>query len=212
MIVERVAALKEGLGDRIDLALDLGPVYYLGDAIRLANALEPYHPLWLEDMLTGDYFPYVLADDYLELTRSTTCPIHTGEQIYLRHNYRDLIEKNAVRVIGPDPADVGGMAELKWIAEYADLHHIAIAPHGIVNGLIGLAAHVMVGATLPENLIAFEYPAPAEKWWYDIVEGLPNPIVKDGLVEVWNRPGLGVHFNVAAAKRYLSDEDKGFFD
>jgi L-alanine-DL-glutamate epimerase-like enolase superfamily enzyme len=212
MTVERVAAIKEGLGDRVDLAVDFGPGYLLADAIKLARALEPYNLIWLEDMLTGDYYPWVHADDYAELTRSTSTPIFTGEQIYSRHHYRELIEKNAIRVIGPDPADVGGIAELKWIAEFADLHGIAVAPHGVFNGLIGLAAHVMLGATLPENFIAFEYPAPREEWWYEIIEGLPDPIVKNGLVEVWDRPGLGVKFNVNAAKRYLSEEDKDFFD
>ncbi|MDR2887595.1 MAG: mandelate racemase/muconate lactonizing enzyme family protein [Bacteroidales bacterium] len=212
LIVERVAAIKEGLGDKVGLALDCGPGNLLGDAIRLANALEPFNLLWLEDLLTGDYTPYVMADDYLELTRSTSVPIHTGEQIYLRQNFRELIEKNAVRVVGPDPEDVGGIAEIKWIAEFADLHGIQMAPHGVFDGLIGLAAHVMSGAAMPENYIAFEYPAPTEKWWYEIIEGLPDPIVKDGLIEVWDRPGLGVNFNVKAAKQYLSAEDNTFFD
>ena len=49
-------------------------------------------------------------------------PIHTGEQIYLRHNFKELIETQAVRVVGPDPADVGGIAELKWVAEHAYMH------------------------------------------------------------------------------------------
>jgi len=214
LIVENTTALKEGLGDRIDLALDLGPGHLLADAIRLANALEPSNPAWLEDMLTGDYFPYAMADDYRELTRSTTCPIHTGEQIYLRQHFRELIETQAIRVVGPDPADVGGIAELKWIAEYADLHSIMMAPHGAYDGLIGLAAHVMVGAAMPENFIAFEYPRPAQDWWYEIIEGLPAPnqIVKNGLIDVWDRPGLGVNFNVRAAKQYLREEDKDFFD
>jgi L-alanine-DL-glutamate epimerase-like enolase superfamily enzyme len=211
-IVERVAAIKEGLGDSVGLALDCGPGNMLSDAIRLANALEPYNLMWMEDLLTGDYTPYVMADDYLELTRSTTVPIHTGEQIYLRQNFRELIEKNAVRIVGPDPEDVGGIGELKWIAEFADLHGIQMAPHGVFDGLIGLAAHVQVGAAMPENYIAFEYPSPREKWWYDIIEGLPNPIVKNGLIEVWDRPGLGVEFNVKAAKQYLAEEDKNFFD
>ena len=212
--VESVAAIKEGLGDGIGLALDMGPGYLLSDAIRVANALEPFNLMWAEDMLTGDYTPYVMADDYLELTRSTTTPIHTGEQIYLRQNFRELIEKNAVRVVGPDPADIGGIAEMKWVAEYADLHSILMAPHGKYDGLIGLAAHVMVGAAMPENYIAFEYPRPPQDWWYDIIEGLPAPnqIVKDGLIEVWDRPGLGVTFNVAEAKRYLAEEYKNFFD
>ena len=87
-----------------------------------------------------------------------------------------------------------------------------MAPHGVFDGLIGLAAHVMAGAAMPENYIAFEYPAPEEKWWYDIIEGLPDPIVKNGLIEVWDRPGLGVEFNIKAAKQYLAEEDKNFFD
>lgn len=211
-ILERVAAMKEGLGDGIGLALDIGPGMVLPDAIRLAKLLEPYNLIWAEDMLVGDYHPFVGADEYRELTRSTTTPIHTGEQIYLRENCRDLIEKHAVRVLGPDPADIGGIAELKWVAEYADLHGIQIAAHGVLNGLIGLAAQVQVGAAMPENYIAFEYKPVSPAWWYDIVEGLPDPIVKEGLIDVWDRPGLGVEFNVKAARKYLSEEDKDFFD
>ena len=203
VIIERVAAMKEGLGDGIGLALDCGPGMLLADAIRLANLLEPYNVMWCEDMLTGDYTPYVMADDYVELTRSTTTPIHTGEQLYLRENCRELIERHAVRILGPDPADVGGIAELKWIAEYADLHSIQIAPHGVFNGLIGLAAQVQMGAAMPENFIAFEYPAPEESWWYEIVEGLPNPIVKEGLIDVWDTPGLGVTLEEGSQKVFI---------
>jgi L-alanine-DL-glutamate epimerase-like enolase superfamily enzyme len=211
-IVACVEAMKKVLGDEIGLALDLGPGHMLADAIRLARVLEPYNLMWMEDMLTGDYRPYVNADDYLELTRSTTVPIHTGEQIYLRQNFRELIEKNAVRVVGPDVADVGGIAELKWIAEYADLHGIQMAPHGIFDGLIGNAAQVHAGAVMPQNFIAFEYAIASPEWWYDIIDGLPDPIVKNGHIEVWDSPGLGVEFNVKAAKQYLAAEDKNFFD
>jgi len=168
--------------------------------------------MWLEDMLTGDYVPYTLPDVYREVTRATSTPIHTGEQIYLRQNFKHLIESHAVNIIGPDPADVGGIAELKWIAEYADLHGILMAPHGIIDGVIGLAAHVHCAAALPHNYIAFEYPVANPSWWYDIVKGLPNPIVKNSLIDVWDAPGLGVSFDVDKAEKYLSEEDKGFFD
>ncbi len=168
--------------------------------------------MWLEDMITGDYTPYVMADLYREVTSQTSTPIHTGEQIYLRQNFRELIEKKAVNIIGPDPLDVGGMAELKWIAEYADLHGILMAPHGTADGLIGLAALVQVSATLPQNYIAFEYPVGRPEWWHDIVEGLPDPIVKNGFIEVWDRPGLGVTINPAAARKYLTAGDADFFD
>lgn len=211
-VIACVEAMKEVLGDAIGLALDCGPGWTVSDAIRLARALEPLNIAWLEDLLTGDYTPYVDADLYREVTRSTSTPIHTGEQIYLRQNFVDLIEKHAVRIIGPDPVDVGGIAELKWIAEYADLHGILMAPHGTADGLLGLAALVQVSATLPQNFVAFEYPVGRPDWWYDIVDGLPDPIVKEGFIDVWDRPGLGVEFNVAKAKAHLTGEDSDFFD
>jgi L-alanine-DL-glutamate epimerase-like enolase superfamily enzyme len=207
-----IEAMKEVSGDEVGLALDCGPGMTVPDALRLAKAVEPLNVMWLEDMITGDYNPYVLADHYREVTPYTTTPIHTGEQIYLRHNFRELIESKAVNIIGPDPADVGGLAELKWVAEYADLHGILMAPHGVGDGLIGLAALVQVSAALPQNYIAFEYPTGQPAWWYDIIEGLPYPIVVDSHIDVWDTPGLGVEFNVAEAKKHLADEDKGFFE
>ena len=210
-VVACVAAMKEVLGDEVGLALDCGPGWAVPDAIRLARALEPLHPLWLEDLITGDYVPYVSADVYREVTRTSTVPIHTGEQIYLRHNFKGLIEGHAVHIVGPDPCDVGGIAELKWVAEYADLHGVLIAPHGTGNGLLGLAALVQVCATLPSNFIAFEYPIGKPAWWYDIVRGLPDPIVQDGHIEVWDRPGMGVDFDVEAAAAYLPEADRDFF-
>jgi L-alanine-DL-glutamate epimerase-like enolase superfamily enzyme len=211
-VIACVEAMKEVLGDEVGLALDCGPGWMVPDAIKLAKALEPLNVMWLEDMITGDYTPYVLADLYRDVTQSTSTPIHTGEQIYLRHNFKELIEKRAVDVIGPDPCDIGGMAELKWVAEYADLHGILIAPHGTGDGLIGLAALVQVSATLPQNYIAFEYPTGKPEWWYDIVEGLPEPIVQDGFIQVWDAPGLGVELNADAARQYLPAGDEDFFD
>ena len=207
-----VEAMKAVLGDEVGLALDCGPGWMVPDARRFAKAVEPLNVSWLEDMITGDYTPYVLADLYREVTRSTTTPIHTGEQVYLRQNFKPLIESHAVNIIGPDPADIGGIAELKWVAEYADLYGILMAPHGVIDGVIGLAALVQVCATLPQNYIAFEYPVARPAWWYDIVTGLPETIVKNSMIEVWDRPGLGVDFIKDKAVKYLSEEDKGFFD
>jgi L-alanine-DL-glutamate epimerase-like enolase superfamily enzyme len=207
-----IDAMKRVLGDRIGLALDCGPGLVASDAVRLARACEDYHLMWLEDMVTGDYTPYTLASIYRDITSKTTTPIHTGEQVYLRQHFKELIETQAVNVIGPDPLDVGGMAELKWISEYADLHGILMAPHGTGDGIFGLAALVQVCATLPGNYIAFEYPVARPEWWYDIVDGLPDVIVKNSYIDVWDRPGLGVTFRVKAAQKYLDYTDTGFFD
>jgi L-alanine-DL-glutamate epimerase-like enolase superfamily enzyme len=211
-VVACVEAMKKVLGDEIGLALDCGPGWMVKDAITFARAMEPLHITWLEDLITGDYTPFPNAEVFKEVTQATSVPIHTGEQIYLRQNFMDLIEKRAVDVVGPDPEDIGGIAELKWVAEYADLHGILMAPHGIFDGLIGLAAHVQMAATLPQNYIAFEYPVGQPEWWYDIVDGLPDPIVKRGFIDVWDKPGLGVTFKVPAAKARLAEEDRGFFD
>jgi L-alanine-DL-glutamate epimerase-like enolase superfamily enzyme len=211
-VIACVEAAKKVLGDEVGLALDCGPGWTPKDAIRFARAVEPLHITWLEDLITGDYTPYPNAQVFKQVTESTSTPIHTGEEIYLRENFKDLIETQAVNVLGPDPEDVGGIAELKWIAEYANLHGILVAPHGIFDGLFGVAAQVHMGATLPQNYIAFEYALGQPEWWYEIVDGLPDPIVKNGFIDVWDKPGLGVTFNVRAAKPHLRDEDRDFFD
>lgn len=211
-VVACVEAMKEVLGDEVGLCLDCGPGWMVPDAIRFAEAVAHLNIMWLEDLLTGDYTPYVLPKLYREVTTRSSTPIHTGEQIYLRQNFQELIETNAVNIIGPDPCDIGGLAELKWVAEFADLHGILIAPHGTGDGLIGLAALVQVCATLPENYIAFEYPIGSPSWWYDIVEELPKPVVKNSFIDVWDRPGLGITIIPTLAKKYLPPGGENFFD
>ena len=85
---------------------------------------------------------------------------------------------------------------------------VALCP----DGLFGLAAHVHMCAVMPQNLIAFECPRSSAEWWYDIVSGLPEKIVVDGFVDVLEAPGLGVDFIEEEARRYLDEEDAGFFD
>jgi L-alanine-DL-glutamate epimerase-like enolase superfamily enzyme len=65
----------------------------------------------------------------------------------------------------------------------------------------------------PANLICSrQYPSGNPAWWYDIVEGLPGPIMQNGLIEVWDRPGMGIEINPERARQYLAEEDTGFFD
>lgn len=121
-----------------------------------------------------------------------------------------LHEREAL--LGMDPCDCGGIAELEWIAEFAQLHGVLLAPHGTGDGLLGRAALVQVCATLPHNFIAFEYPASDPAWWYDIVDGLPSPIVEDGRITVFDRPGMGVEIVAAKARPYPAPADAGLFD
>ena len=210
-LVACVEAAKDAFGSGIGLALDAGPGYLPHDALRFAKALEHLHLLWIEDMITGDYVPYVNPDVYREVTPHTTTPIHTGEQIYLRQNYKALIETHAVDVVGPDPCDVGGIAELKWIAEYADLHGIAMAPHGTANGIFGLAALIQVCATIPDNFIAFEYPARFEPFWYDITEGFDGD-AGGGRADRGERPaGAGGEFDREGSAEAVDGGGRGLF-
>ena len=146
--------------------------------------------------------------DHLDIdTRSTR-----ASRFISRHNFKELIETQAVRVIGPDPADIGGIAELKWVAEHAYMHSIMMAPHGTANGLLGLGALINVCATLPANYIAFEYPSASDPWWNDIVIGLPKGrIVKDSMVDLLEAPGLGLDIDAEGARKYLGQEDADFF-
>jgi len=211
-IIDCAHAIRDALGPDMALALDCGPGMMPQDVIRFAKACEPLNLMWIEDSVSGDYSTHTDAQIYRDISRATSTPIHTGEQIYLRQHFRELIENRAVSVVGPDPCDVGGIAELKWIAEYADLHGVLMAPHGIANGLFGLAALVHASAAMPDSYIAFELPWARPDWWFDIVTGFPDPIVKDGFVEVWDGPGLGIEFDVERAKERLSPEDADFFD
>ena len=198
--------MKKVLGSEIGLALDCGQAGPSRMPSPLPERGTPPHRVARRHH-HGRLHALSERRSFREVTVSTTIPIHTGEEIYLSENFKDLIEKQAVNIVGPNPEDVGGIAEMKWIAEYADIHGIQIAPHGVFDGLIGLAAHVQVAAALPQNYIAFEYPLGQPDWWYEIVEGLPNPIVERGFIKVWDRPGLGVTLNAQAAKSHLSDEE-----
>ena len=75
-----------------------------------------------------------------------------------------------------------------------------------------MAALVQVSATLPQNYIAFEYPIGNPEWWYEIVDGPPDPIIKDGFIDVWDKPGMGVDLIPEEATKYLRDEDADFLD
>lgn len=86
-----------------------------------------------------------------------------------------------------------------------------MAPHGTFDGIFGMAALTHVCSTIPQNYIAYEYPFGDPEWWYDIVEGLLEIFLLNGLVKVWDAPGIGVTFNINKASEYLSEADKDFF-
>ena len=181
--------------------------------MRFAKAVEKYNLMWLEDMLTGDYVPFVNADVYRELTHATTTPIHTGEQIYLRQNFKELIETQCGARRRPRSRAMSAeLPSSKWIAEYADAARHA---DGAARHRQRPARPRRAGAGLRDPAVEFHRLRISQRqppWWYDIVDGLPDPIVKNGLIDVWDRPGMGVDLIPEAARRYLGEEDGAFFD
>ena len=207
--IECVKAIKEVLGDKVELALDCGPGQTLPAAIRLAKALEPFNVMWAEDLLQGDYSPFTDVEAYKILTQSTSTPTLTGEHIYLRYGFRDLIEKRAVSIVAPDVMDVGGIAETKFIAELADLYGVLIAPHSL--GLpISFMANVHAAAAMPKNFIAFEFHMADNPWWEDIIKGVEKPLIKDGYAAIPDKPGLGFELNEKEVRKHLAEGEKYF--
>jgi L-alanine-DL-glutamate epimerase-like enolase superfamily enzyme len=213
-LVKCVEALRNGLGEDAGLALDCGPGFSVPSAIKFGKAIEKFNILWMEDLITGDYYPYTEVEAFKIVRLKSPIPVHTGEQINSRYGFKELIEREAVDVVGPDPADCGGLSEIKWIAEHADLHQILIAPHSGLNGPIGLMASVHVSSTMPANFIAMEFPfAPNNVWWNgSLVKGLPDPLAREGYVKVPDKPGLGIELDENTARKYTREGNEDFFE
>jgi len=204
-----VKALKEALGDEVGLALDCGPGQSIPAAISLAKALEPFNLAWAEDLITGDYVPYTDPEAYRLVSSSTSTPILTGEHIYLRQGFRELISWHAVDIVAPDLCDVGGLAENKWIAEFADLYGVLIAPH-LLGAPIAYMANVHAAAAMPRNYIAFEFHSLEDPEWLDMVRGVEKPLIKDGFTTVPDKPGLGLELNEAYVRKHLAEGETYF--
>jgi L-alanine-DL-glutamate epimerase-like enolase superfamily enzyme len=184
LLEQYMAEVRQEIGPEIPLAIDhLGHVA-LSDGIRLARRIERYNPAWLEDVL-----PWQFTDQYAELARRTTVPICTGEDIYLRDNFMPLL-RSGIAVIHPDVLTSGGILETKKIGDAAQDHGVAMAIHMAESPIAAMAAAHVAVAT--ENFLALEQHAVDVAWWDDIVTGLPKPIVRDGFIEVTDRPGLGI--------------------
>jgi L-alanine-DL-glutamate epimerase-like enolase superfamily enzyme len=180
-----MADVRSGVGDELPIALDHFGHIALEDCIRIARRLEKYNPAWLEDMV-----PWQYTDQYARLSQSCATPIATGEDIYLKENFRPLLEKRAVAVIHPDILTAGGMLETKKVADMADDYGVGLALH-MAESPIGLMAAVHVAAASP-NIIAVEFHSADCPWYEDLAIGLPRPIIKDGFVDVPSAPGLGI--------------------
>jgi L-alanine-DL-glutamate epimerase-like enolase superfamily enzyme len=193
-MVDVTAAVREAVGPDVMVAMDAHWKFSVNDAILLAQALEPFDLLWLEDPIPPEN---IEAQRFV--THSTRTPICTGENLYRKHGFRDLIEKQAARIIAPDIPKMGGLMEAKKVADWADTYYIPIAPHNVASP-IGTVAGAHVCAAV-NNFLVIEYHAHDVEWWASLVDGAP-PIV-DGFIEMTDRPGQGLTLNEDVARANL---------
>lgn len=194
-MVDKVAAIREGIGPSVDLAIDMHGRYDITAAIRVANALEPYDLLWLEEPV-----PPENVDAMLEVKRSTRTPICAGENLYLRYGFRDLIEKQAVDVIMPDLPKCCGLSEGRKIANLAEIYYIPFAPHNVC-GPIGTLASCHVCASIP-NFLVLEWHWLSRPYWDDLAV-VERPLIDNGYITLTEAPGIGAELNEEVARRYL---------
>jgi galactonate dehydratase len=148
-VVEIFAAMREAAGPEVDLAIDFHGSVSPQNAKRLVKALEPYHPFFIEEPVQCQYVD-VLAD----IARSTDVPIATGERLYTKWGFREVLEKRAASILQPDLSHAGGIMETRLIAGMAEAYYAAIAPHCPL-GPIALAACLQLDAIIP-NFLAQE--------------------------------------------------------
>lgn len=189
-----VAAVREEVGPEIMLTMDCHWKFSTGDAILLAQALEKYDLMWLEDPI-----PPENVDALAKVTASTRTPICTGENLYRKHGYRELIEKQAADIISPDIPKMGGLLEAKKVADHADMYYIPVAPHN-VSSPIGTMAAAHVCAAM-SNFLVMENHAFEVEWWDDLVEG--GPLIRDGFIQLNDGPGHGLTLDEDVARAHL---------
>ncbi|MBO0777891.1 MAG: mandelate racemase/muconate lactonizing enzyme family protein [Ktedonobacteraceae bacterium] len=195
-MVEVVAAISETLGPDIDLALDCHWSYNVGDAIRLAQALEPFPLLWLEDPTPPDN-----ADAMARVCAATRTPICTGENLYTRHGMRPFIEKGACHIIQPDIPRCGGLLESKRIADLADMHYIPFAAHNVCSP-VGTVASAHVGAAI-RTFLVLEFHSQDIPWWDAMVGRGDDPLIKNGYLALSDAPGLGVELDDDLCRQHV---------
>lgn len=202
-MVDVARAVREAVGPEVMVAMDAHWKFNVNDAILLAQALEPFDLLWLEDPV-----PPENIEAQRHVTHSTRTPICTGENLYRKHGYRELIEKQAARIIAPDIPKMGGLAEAKKVADHADLYYIPIAPHNVASP-IGTVAGAHVCAAM-NNFLVMEFHAHDVPWWSDLVTG-PGTI-DGGFIRLGEAPGHGLELNEDVARRHLAPGSSFFGD
>jgi galactonate dehydratase len=202
-VVERVASIRDAVGDAVEIALDFHGRVHRGMVKVLMRELEPFHPAWIEEPL-GPGFESELV--HLVGTDSSI-PIATGERLVHRTQYRELLRHGAVDIVQPD-VSLTGIFELAKIAHMAEAYDVAVAPH-CPNGPISLAASLQVGfatanVVVQEQSVGLHYNQgyeglPAAEMFDYLLDPAPLQPV-EGHLALNPRPGLGIEIDEDAVR------------
>ncbi len=180
--VEEFAALRQAAGSQIDIGIDFHGALSPQTAKLLIKALEPYQPMFIEEPVNCQNVE-VMAD----IARGTHLPIATGERIFTKWGFREILEKGAASILQPDLCHAGGITEVRLIAGMAEAHYATLAPHNPL-GPISLAAGLQIAASIP-NFLCQEQVSLGEGY-------IKRPFtVKNGYIDLPTGPGLGIEID-----------------
>jgi L-alanine-DL-glutamate epimerase-like enolase superfamily enzyme len=194
-IVTAMETVREALGPDIDFAVEAHWRYDVRDVITLANALEHVRPMWLEDPVPPDN-----AEAMARVTHAVNVPICTGENLYTRQGFREIIQLQATSGVHIDIPKSGGLLEAKRISDLADMYYIWTAAHNPASPL-GTIASCHAAASMREFRV--HELANWIDWWPTLVirEG---PFWENGYFTIQDKPGYGVEINPDVAKAHLA--------
>jgi galactonate dehydratase len=179
---ERFAEMRRIVGDSVDIGVDFHGAISPAHAKMLIKALEPYNPMFIEEPCQAQNH-----DVMAEIARGTHLPIATGERVFTKWGFREVLERKAATILQPDMCHAGGITEVRLIAGMAEAYYASIAPHNPL-GPISLAAGVQLAASIPNFLIQEQV---------SLGEGyVKKPFtVTNGYLNLPTEPGLGVELD-----------------
>lgn len=192
-MLKKIAFMRESLGARTDLAVDMHGRYDMTTGKRVAKEVEPFKLLFLEEPVPAEN-----VDAMRDIRESTHTPICCGENLFLRHGFRPVLEKRAADIIMPDIQKCGGLSESRKIADMAHTYYVPFAPHCVVSP-IGTMASCHVCAAVPNFLVLEWHWIQRLPLWRSFVK--EGEIIEKGLVTVPDRPGIGVEMNEESARK-----------
>jgi galactonate dehydratase len=186
----RMEAVRKAVGEAVDVGLDPhARIFEPYKARELTEAVRPYRPLFVEEPLRPENIAALAA-----LRREVGVPIATGETLYTKYAFRDILAAGAADILQPDLLICGGLLEAKKIAAMAEAHYATIAPHNPL-GPVSTAVAVQFAASTP-NFLILEYQPDSSGPSRDLVR---KPLVlEDGHLRIPDQPGLGIDLNEPA--------------